>query len=67
MIAIKRFSEAGKAYALLRRNAGLPPLGRQKLTLRHGALGPVQFRMPDGAVYTALVDGSPAPAAPRKR
>ena len=67
MIAIKAFSEAGKAYALLRRNAGLPALGRQKLTLKHEASGPVRFKMPDGAVYTAFLDGAPAPAAPRKR
>ena len=66
MIGIKTFGDAGKAYALLRRNAGLPALGRQKITLKHGDLGPVRFVVA-GETYTVHIDGKPAPAAPRRR
>ena len=60
MTLIASVRRAGPAYAELRRAAGLPPLGRQVLTLAKDREGPVKFRLPDGAVYTALLDGEPA-------
>lgn len=67
MTLIDSVRRAGPAYAELRRAAGLPPLGRQVLTLAKDREGPVKFRLPDGAVYTALLDGEPAPASAPKR
>jgi hypothetical protein len=67
VIPIPNLKAAGPAYAELRRTRGLPPLGRQLLTLKTNADGPVRFALPDGAVYTAFIHGKPAPAAPPRR
>ena len=67
MIKIADVRAAGPAYAELRRTRGLPPLGRQLLTLKLDSDGPVRFVLPDGRVYAAFVGGKPAPASPPRR
>lgn len=67
MIRIKNLRDAGSAYAELRRSRNLPSLGRQTISLKPGASGPVSFQLPDGALYTAYLGDKPAPATPPRR
>lgn len=67
MIRIKHIREAGPAYAELRRTRGMPPLGRQTISLKLGACGPVGFELPDGTRYAAYLGDKPAPSAPQRR